>query len=369
MKIQNIETFHAAIPLHTPFKTALRTVTVAETIVVKITCDNGVTGWGEAPPTHVITGDSLASIRYAVSEIFKPLLLEKSLFNHEQIVEKINKSLVGNTSAKAAVDMAIYDCMAKHANLPLAQYLGGYTEQIETDYTVSVNSPEEMADDAQKYANDGFSVLKVKVGKDEINQDIRRIEAIRKRIGSKATIRLDANQGWQAKEAVRAIRKMEDLGLDIELIEQPVKAYDFEGLQYVTANTETPIMADESVFSSRDARRILEMRAADLINIKLMKAGGIHEALKIAKLAHIYGVNCMVGSMIETKIGITAAAHFAASQPNVNRYDFDAPLMLADDLIDGGVTYKQNAIDLGAEPGLGIERINEQFIAEWPVGY
>ncbi|WP_099159416.1 dipeptide epimerase [Virgibacillus ndiopensis] len=362
MIIENIETFRVAIPLKKPFKTALRTVTVADSVVVKVTCDNGVIGWGEAPPTHVITGDSLASVEYVITKIFKPLLIGESLLNRELLFEKMHAAIVGNTSAKAALDIALYDCIAQYAKMPLAQFIGGYHDQIETDYTVSVNSPEEMAEDAQQYIEDGFTILKVKVGKDLIKTDIERIQAIREQIGSNALIRLDANQGWGAKEAVKAIRQMEDLGLDIELIEQPVKAQDIEGLKYVTDHTETPIMADESVFSPIDAKRILELRAADLINIKLMKAGGIHQALKIVTLAHVYGMECMVGSMIETKIGITAAAHFAASQPNVTRYDFDAPLMLSDDLIDGGIAYIGSSIDLGKDTGLGIKTVHQNFV-------
>lgn len=364
MKIQTIKTFRAEIPLKKPFKTALRTVTAAEAIVVKITCDNGITGWGEAPPTHVITGDSLAGINYAINGIFKPLLEGESLLYRERVFEKIQQGAVGNPSAKAAIDMAVYDCISQYANMPLAAFLGGYREKIETDYTVSVNSPAEMAQDAQAYMDNGFTVLKIKVGKDQIATDIKRIQEIRKQIGEAVVIRLDANQAWEAKEAVKAIRKMEDIGLNIELIEQPVKARDIKGLKFITENTETPIMADESVFSSRDAKRVLEEGAADLINIKLMKAGGIHEALKIAALAKVYGVECMVGSMIETKIGITAAAHFAASQLNVTRFDFDAPLMLAGDLIDGGISYDRNVIDLGSRAGLGINGVNGEFLVE-----
>ncbi|WP_026907697.1 mandelate racemase/muconate lactonizing enzyme family protein [Paucisalibacillus globulus] len=362
MKIQHIEIYQAAIPLKKAFKTALRTVTVAETIVVKVTCDNGIVGWGEAPPTHVITGDTLASIHYALKEIFKPALIGMPILDRELLFEKTHTILVGNTSAKAAIDMALYDCISQQANMSLTQFLGGYEDSIETDYTVSVNSPEEMAVDAEGYVSDGFSVLKVKVGKDTIEKDMERIRAIQDRVGSAITIRLDANQGWNPKEAVRAIQQMEDLGLNIELIEQPVKAYDLKGLKYVTDNTQIPIMADESVFSARDAREVLEMGAADMINIKLMKAGGIHEACKIAKLADIYGVTCMVGSMIESKIGITAAAHFAASQPNINYFDFDAPLMLAGDLIKGGITYKESMITFGSGKGLGIEGINEEYL-------
>ncbi|GIO26878.1 dipeptide epimerase [Ornithinibacillus bavariensis] len=364
MKIQQIETYLAKVPLKKAFKTALRTVTIAETIIVKITCDNGKVGYGEAPPTHVITGESIASISFAINEVLRPALIGMSCLDREQLFAKINSLLVGNTSAKAAVDMAIYDCVAQQAEMSLRQYLGGYQSQIETDYTVSVNSPEEMASDAEEYVRDGFSMLKIKVGKDEIDTDIQRIQAIRKQVGSNVKIRLDANQGWEPKAAVRAIQKMEDLGLNIEFIEQPVKAHDIKGLKFVTSHTYIPIMADESVFSARDAENVLEQAAADLINIKLMKAGGIHEALKIANLANVFGISCMVGSMIESKIGITAAAHFAASQPNIAYYDFDAPLMLSGDLIDGGIQYKGSRIVFGDSFGLGIQGLREEYLVK-----
>ncbi|MFC3039263.1 dipeptide epimerase [Virgibacillus xinjiangensis] len=364
MKIQQVETLRAAVPLHTPFKTALRTVTVAETIVVKITDQDGNTGWGEAPPTHVITGDSLQSVDYAIHHVFKPLIVGESILHRERLFEKVDGSMVGNTSAKAAVDMALHDLAAQSAGMPLVNFLGGHGQTVETDYTVSVNTPEEMAEDAGKYTANGFSILKIKVGKDEIATDIERIQAIRREIGPDVVIRLDANQGWSPKEAVKAINKMEELGLDIELIEQPVKAHDIAGLKYVTEHTDSLIMADESVFSPRDAMRVLAERAADLINIKLMKAGGIHHALKIAKLADVHGVECMVGSMIETEIGITAAAHFAASQPNITRYDFDAPLMLEGNLVeDGSLVYKGSMIDLGERSGLGIRRLADRYVS------
>ncbi|WP_053218111.1 mandelate racemase/muconate lactonizing enzyme family protein [Virgibacillus senegalensis] len=358
MKIQTIETASVAVPLRKPFKTALRTVTVAESIYVKVTCSDGTTGWGEAPPTHVITGDSLAGIEYAIEKIIAPALIGKSLLAMEDIFQTLDQCMVGNTSAKASVDMAVYDCFSQLCGMPLYQLLGGYRSQLETDFTVSVNTAEEMAEDAVHYIEQGFTCLKVKVGKDNIQTDINRIRAIRDRIGTDIQIRLDANQGWGAKEAVKAIRKMEDGGLDIELVEQPVNAGDIAGLKFVTDHVETPIMADESVFSPEDARKILETRSADLVNIKLMKAGGVHNGLHIAKLAAANGVECMVGSMIETKLGITAAAHLAASQPNITRFDFDAPLMLTKDPVDGGISYHGSIIRLPEEIGLGIKQVN-----------
>ncbi|WP_223588774.1 mandelate racemase/muconate lactonizing enzyme family protein [Neobacillus bataviensis] len=358
MIIEQIETFRVAVPLIKPFKTALRTVTTAESIFVKINCDNGIVGWGEAPPTIVITGDSLSSIESAIHHVIKPFLQKKSLLQYEVIFQGLKTLLVGNPSPKAAVDMAIYDCLSQYCKLPLYQFLGGHKKEMETDFTVSVNGPEEMGEDAVSYIQKGFNVLKVKVGKDDIAADIERILEIRRRVGKDIKIRLDANQGWSAKDAIRAIRKMEDNDLRIELVEQPVKAEDIEGLKQVTDAVDTLIMADESVFTPKQAFQVLKTRSADLINIKLMKAGGIYQAQIINQLAETCGVECMVGSMIETRLGITAAAHFAASKQNINRFDFDAPLMLAKDLVEGGIQYNNRLITMPESPGLGIKCID-----------
>ena len=357
MIIQNIETKRIAVPLKKPFKTALRTVETLESILVKITCDNGMVGWGEASATVVITGDSLPSIEGAIMQTIRPQLIGMSVLAHEQVFHTLHHSMAGNSSAKAAVDIALYDLLAKRANMPLYQFLGGYRKQLETDYTVSVNSPQEMGEDAAAYIKEGFNVLKIKVGKDEIEQDIARIQEIRKTVGYDVKIRLDANQGWNVKEAIRSIRKMEDMGLDIELVEQPVKAHDLEGLKRVTDSVDTPIMADESVFSPAQALAVLQNRAADMINIKLMKAGGIYKAQLINQLAEEYGVPCMVGSMIESRLSVSAAAHFAASKKNIRYYDFDCPLMLLHDVIEGGATYEGRVLTMQEEPGLGIRSV------------
>ncbi|REJ11215.1 dipeptide epimerase [Halobacillus trueperi] len=360
MRIQSIETYPIAVPLHTPFKTALRTVTVAESIYVKVIGEDGTEGWGEAPPTVVITGESLTSIDHTIKKVITPVLIGKDITYREDLFEKLQGCCIGNTSAKAAVDIALHDLLGKIYQLPLYQLLGGSKSELETDYTVSVNDREEMAEDAARYVSNGFKILKVKVGKDTIEKDIERIQNIHKRVGEGVRIRLDANQGWSPKEAIYAIRKMEDHHLPIELVEQPVHAQNIEGMKQVTDHTYTPIMADESVFSPTDARRVLETRSADLINIKLMKSGGIHQAVKINHLAEAYGVECMVGSMIETKLGITAAAHFAASQNNVTRVDFDAPLMLTDDPIHGGVQYDKSMLAFSKGFGLGIANVNTE---------
>lgn len=174
----------------------------------------------------------------------------------EEIMEKLHKSVIGNYSAKAAVDMALYDLFGQKWEIPLYKHLGGSKKEIITDITVSVNEPEEMAADALDAVNKGYKTLKIKVGKDS-KKDLQRMQAIRDAVGYEVDLRIDANQGWQAKEAVKVLREMEDKGLKIEFVEQPVAAHDFEGLKYVTDNVSIPVLADESVFSPMDAVKIM----------------------------------------------------------------------------------------------------------------
>lgn len=356
MKIAEVKIGKVRIPLKKPFKTALRKVYAAEDIVVKIITDEGVIGFGSAAPTAVITGDTQGAIVAAIRDCIAPKIIGMEADRLEALMAALDGAAVHNTSAKAAVDMALYDLFGKIHGLPVYKLFGAYRREVTTDLTISVNSPEEMTQDALEAIAAGYSELKIKVGTDA-DLDIRRVKAVRQAVGPAVKIRLDANQGWKPKEAVRTIRRMEDLGLAIELVEQPVAAQDIEGLKFVTDHVDTDILADEAVFGPADAFRILAMRAADLINIKLMKAGGLHSALKICHLAETMGVECMMGCMLESKIGITAAASFAAAKKNITRADLDAALLLAEDPVLGGVTFDQNRILLPEAPGFGIEDV------------
>ena len=353
MKIAKIEVGEVKIPLVTPFKTALRTVDCVNDIVIKVTADDGQIGFGEAPPTAVITGDTLGSIRCAIQDFIAPNLIGMDIFDIDGIMKKLHGCILKNTSAKAAVDMAVYDLYAKALNQPLYKVLGGRKNRIETDLTISVNAVDEMVSDSVKAVEQGFQILKIKVGKEGL-EDIKRIEAIRKAVGDGIAIRVDANQGWTAKEAVKIISTMEDKGIVMDLVEQPVHAHDFKGMQYVTKHVYTPILADESVFTAEDAIRIIEGRAADLINIKLMKTGGIYEALKICSIAEIYGVECMIGCMLESKIAVSAAAHFAAAKGIITRADLDGPSLCSIDPYEGGPIYQGADIIMNDTPGIGI---------------
>ena len=225
----------------------------------------------------------------------------------------MQKALVHNTSAKAAVDMALWDLLGQKYSAPVYRMLGGARSNIVTDITISVNPPEEMARDARTAIQRGYDCLKVKVGIDP-ELDVARLAAVREAVGKDVKLRIDANQAWNAKQAVRILDQMQEKGLDIEFVEQPVPAADLEGMQYVTRHASVPVLADESVFSPADALRIMQTGAADFVNIKLMKCGGITNALRIASAAEVYGVECMIGCMLEAKISVNAAVELACAK-------------------------------------------------------
>ncbi len=270
MKITAIELGMLRVPLKTPFKTALRTVETVEDVVVLIRTDSGNTGYGEAPATAVITGDTHGSIIEAIRHA--PRLIGQDVVNLNHLCTLVQTAMERNTSAKAAVEIALYDLWAQLHGAPLYQMLGGGDPVITTDITISVDYIDKMVADSLSAIERGFESLKIKVGKD-IGLDIERVKAIHAAVEGRALLRLDANQGWTAKQAVHAMRTLEEAGVVLELLEQPVKAADISGLKYVTDRVNTPVMADESVFSPSQVMDLIQQRAADIINIKLMKTG------------------------------------------------------------------------------------------------
>lgn len=357
MKITKIRTGTVSIPLLTPFKTSLRTIDHIGSIIVAIETDSGAIGFGEAHPTGPITGESVGSVCGAIHEFIFPKLNGKSIENLEDTLNTLDASILKNTSAKAAVEMAVFDLFGKNYNIPLYRLLGGFRTQVETDLTISVNSPEEMAEDTRIAIGRGFRILKVKVGLNP-DLDIKRISAVRAAAGSDAVIRVDANQGWSVRESVRIMKILEAADLDIELVEQPVVAHDFAGLKEVKDRIDTPVLADEAIFSARDAEKIISMRAADFLNIKLMKTGGIRSALRICALAETHGVECFMGCMMETKVSVTAAAHLACAKSIITRCDLDSASLCETDPVRGGIEIDGAMLKVTEAPGLGIERID-----------
>ena len=354
MKITSVRLGRISVPLRTPFKTALRSVSSVEDVIVEIHTDCGAVGYGEAPPTGAITGDTTGAIIGAIQDHIAQTIIGRDVDELEPLLQSVQKCIVGNSSAKAAVDMALWDLYGQLYNIPVYKLLGGGRKQIVTDITISVNDPDTMVSDSLKAVARGYDCLKMKVG---VNPELDVA-----RLGKDIVIRIDANQAWTPKQAVKILNKMQELGLDIELVEQPVSAHDFAGLKYVTDRSYVPVLADEAVFSPENAMTILQMGAADLINIKLMKCGGIYNALKIASAAEVFGVECMIGCMLEAKISVNAAVHLACAKNIITKVDLDGPVLCSEDPILGGAAFDEKIITVADAPGLGIQGIDPKYL-------
>lgn len=357
MRITKLHLGSIKVPLRRPFITALRAIVEIDDTLIKLETDDGLIGWGEAPATPVITGDTKGGIHDGLVIAFNAIKGLDLVEDWELIQTRLAASMVHNTSAKAAIDIALHDLVSQATNQPLFDWLGGCVrKELITDLTISVDTPDAMVAAAIEATSSGFDILKIKVGTNAA-LDVVRLREIRDAVGSAVRLRLDANQGWTPAEAITVITALEDAGIAPELVEQPVAAADFAGLKLVTDTVYTPILADEAVFSYHDANKIISEHVADLINLKLMKTGGIYQACKIIDLAKNAGVDAMVGAMMETSVSITAAAHLAVSAEPVTMIDLDPPLLCASNPVRQGMAWLGASIILPDAPGLGITEV------------
>jgi L-alanine-DL-glutamate epimerase-like enolase superfamily enzyme len=346
-KITKLSIHYNDLPLRIPFKTALRQTNSIHELLVTIETDTGLFGQGAAVAVTAVTGETLASIENTITQVIWPKLEGKELLNYQHICCLIQTAIEKNFSAKAAVDIAIYNLLTQYYRIPLCQFLGGEARVLITDLTISLNTPNEMIKQSIQAVENGFTILKIKLGSGD-EEDIKRVCAVADAVGNKISLRLDANQAWNAENAIKIINTLENKNLNIDLIEQPVKASDLLGLKAVKDNVSIPILADEAVFSAKDAIKILELQAADLLSIKLMKTGGIYPALQLITIAEIYQVECMLSCMLEGQLGIQAAYHLACAKPNViTRIDLDSILLCKEIPNLQDITIKQAKLFIG----------------------
>ncbi|MEM3700102.1 MAG: dipeptide epimerase [Candidatus Bathyarchaeia archaeon] len=361
MGIQQIEVYPVTLAYREPFRIALGASTESQNVMVKITTDYGVLGWGEASPSERVTGETVETVINVIDKI-APKLIGMCPLRIEQTVEVMDLIVKDNPAAKAAIDIALHDILGKTARKPLFMLMGGYRTEVLTDITLGIKSPEEMAKDAAKAVKRGFKALKVKVGVNPA-EDVERLRLIREAAGEEVQIRIDANQGWTPKQAIEALNKMEKF--NIQFAEQPVPAENMKGLIEVKRNSPIPIMADESIHSPEDAIRLIRAEAVDLINIKLMKSGGILKGRKIAEIAEAAGIPCMIGCMGESEIGIAAGAHLAAAVRNIQYADLDSDILLRDKLVKkGGTKVKNSMRTFPKQNGLGIKELDTKLLGK-----
>jgi o-succinylbenzoate synthase len=353
MKIKYVEIHPISIPLKESFTISLGTIEDADNVILCMKTDDDLVGWGEAAPSSPITGDIQEYIISGLNFI-KPILIGRDPFDISRIEQDIEAAIKGNCAMKAAIDMALLDLIGNTTKTPIYKLLGRYRTEFRTDCTIGIKDPKDMARDAVRIVEEGFSTIKVKVGTDPA-QDVERIKEIRDAVGYEIRVRADANQGWKPKDAVRVIKRLERY--ELQLIEQPVPWWDIKGLKWVRTHVDIPVMADESVHSPQDAIKLIEQDAVDMFNIKLMKCGGIKNGIKIANIAESAGMKCMVGCMIESRVAITAASHLVASTKNITEVDLDSSLSLSEDPIEGGIKIDRGKIVLPDKPGLGIDSV------------
>jgi L-alanine-DL-glutamate epimerase-like enolase superfamily enzyme len=341
-----------------PFTIATGTMYYAQNIFIKIYTNENIIGVGECSAFPMITGETQNTC-YELAKDFAKLWQGKNPLSIEERLNELDLFIEGNYTIKSAFDLALYDIAAKQAQKPLYEFLGGKEKVIESDLTIGIDSPKNMAATAVDFVEKGVQIIKIKLGKNA-KEDIERIKQIRNAIGNNILLRTDANQGWNYDEAKFAL--IEIGKYDIQFCEQPMRKYNDELLPQLCKISPIKIMADESVFTHYDAERLIRNDACDFINIKFSKSGGIHEAIKINKVAEQNNIACMMGGMLESRVALTAKVHFAMAFNNIQFYDLDTCLLGHKiDPVIGGVQYNGMNLSLTKDFGIGAD-VDEAYL-------
>lgn len=331
---------------------ATGTMYYAQNVFVRAHTDAGITGVGECSAFPMIVGETQGTC-FEMARDFAAIWKGKDATDIDGRLDELDLYAAGNYTAKSAFDMLLYDLAAKRAGTPLYQFLGGTRRSITSDLTIGIDTPQAMAAKALEYTRRGVTMIKVKIGKQPV-EDVERVKQIREAVGPETELRADANQGWTFDEAAYALKAMEQY--DIRFCEQPMRKWDDELLPELCRVSPVAIMADESVYTHHDAKRIIRNRAASYVNIKFAKSGGIREAIKINEVAELNGVQCMIGSMLESRLALSANVHFAMAHKNVVFFDLDTCLLgQLEDPVLGGVEYAGMDLHVTDAPGIGAD--------------
>jgi L-alanine-DL-glutamate epimerase-like enolase superfamily enzyme len=350
MKICEIDYFRLEMPLAVPYTIAYETVSHATNIILKLVTDSGITGWGCAAPDPAVTGETPEDVVRTIEKDIKAMLQGSSPFRIARITYDLRQLEPQPSSAIAMVDMALHDILARKADLPLYQLLGGFRHSIATSITIGILPLEETLELARKYLRDGFTIIKLKGGL-SLDEDVEKVLKLREIFGGDFLLRFDANQGYSFDQSVEFISRIKTANL--EIIEQPTCQKRDERLGRVTRAVSVPVMADESIKTLQDAYRLASNNLIDMINIKLMKVGGIFASQHISSVAKAAGMEVMVGCLDESALGISAGLHFALSRANIEFADLDGHLDLQEDPFSGlfhlekGILYPTEAAGLG----------------------
>lgn len=353
MKITNIEAIPFRIPLKKVTKWATGSQESAEHILVKVYTDEGIIGYAEAPPRPHVYGESLASIKYAIEEWLSKMILNMDPLQIEKIWDKFN-TIVGNPTAKAAIDMAIYDIIGKFFNIPCYKLFGYWTEAIKLSWCVNLNSINAMVDEGKEMIEKyGFKALKLKIGLDP-DKDLEMVKTMRKEVGDEILLYVDANQAYDPFTAVRVIQKMMDY--KISFVEEPCPVWDKKGRKFISEKIDIPIMGDESCITPIDVMKEIELGALRIVCIKTARTG-FTLSRKIIYMCENAGIRNLHGLQGDTTIGTLSSAHLCAGFKNTSFYypsEISFFLLLSDDFLLNTIKINNGCLTLPEDPGLGI---------------
>ncbi|MCL6014164.1 MAG: dipeptide epimerase [Candidatus Thermoplasmatota archaeon] len=340
-----------------PFKIALGSTDFYEGFLVSIETDDGITGYGEATTTPFITGDTIGSIESELAFFSKKLVGEDE--SPETVNTKMKAWMRSSKASRNAIDCALWDIIGKRANMNLVKLLGNHKKSILTSYTVDLVDSETAKTQAKELLSQGLRVFKIKVGSG-IEEDLKRVKVVREIVGEDKMIYIDFNQAYSVKNAVKISRLLEPY--NIEFMEQPIASTDISGLRFIRDHSEIPVYADETIFTPQDVSEVMRREAVDGINIKLMKSGGISDAMQMANTAKSFGVPVMIGCMVETRIANTSGLIVALSNSAVKYADLDGYNNIKEDPVTEGILMSKGEVRLSSDlPGTGIS-VKEKFL-------
>jgi L-alanine-DL-glutamate epimerase-like enolase superfamily enzyme len=352
MTITKIDIHPITFKLKNPYAIAYDSYDTAANVLVRIETTSGLVGWGNAAPDAHVTGEIIEQTKEILATSIVPAFIGRDGRNIAEF-DALSQTLAPTApAARAAINMALYDLLGQRARLPLYQLLGGVRQRILTSVTLGITSAEDGVRRAQELAQAGFRALKIKAGKDW-KEDVERVKAIRDAVGETIALRVDANQGYSVQAALKFIRGVKDCR--IEFIEQPTPAKALGDLKIVRDESAIPVMADESARSANEVLNLAFNKIVDIINVKLMKSGGIISAGQAVAVAAAGGLPVMLGCMDESRVSIAAALHLACALPGVQYADLDGAFDILDDVATGGFALRDGFLIPSDKPGLGVE--------------
>ncbi|MBB5803134.1 o-succinylbenzoate synthase [Saccharothrix ecbatanensis] len=358
MTIVDLRTHRRSLVLPRPFVTAKRTVSTLNSVFVEVVDDKGCSGWGEVVPNLRDTGESWEGLEPVLLGPLRDMVRGADPAAYDQLCARLEGIVAANQGARSAVDVAVHDLRARQLGIPLRHLFGGTLDRLDTDVSIPFGTVDAMVARAVEFAATGFRAVKIKVGQPgRVDFDV--VTEIARALPAGVAIRLDANQGWSAKQALRHMADLERAGVDVEVLEQPVPAADLDGLRFVTERVTAAVIADESVASTRDVLELIRREAVDGFVLKPSKLGGLRPARRAVALAADAGKFCMVSTVLESSLGVTAAANLAAACPDViTHVDLDAAVFTGTQGVRGGMVYDGGQVVLPDEPGLGISGLD-----------